>query len=304
MSQNVLVTGATGNQGGAVIAALSAIDAKDFTIFAVTRNVSSPGAQNLVSKYSNLKLVCGTFDDPTAIFSSCKVSISSVFAIQQPAGFPPNAEIEEKHGKDLVDAAVAHGVKVYVQTTVDRGPNSDMNPTKVPHFRSKYNIEKRLELKAKDGGKMSFTILRPTSFMDNFAGGFPTKVVATSWRDYLPPDLRVQLVAAKDIGWFAAQALTNPDDDKYRNKSISIAGDELNYAEIDAIYREGTGRSLPTTFATVVWLLFKLVKEMPLTFDFFKDPGFNADILWLRKVNPELNTFKMWVDQNLRKPES
>jgi uncharacterized protein YbjT (DUF2867 family) len=301
MSQNFLITGATGRQGGGVIAALSAMEIKPFTIYALTRNVDSPNAQNLVSKYSNLKLVSGTFDNPTAIFSACKVPISGVFAVQLPPGFPPSAGAEEKQGKDLIDAAIAHGVKVYVQTTVDRGSNSDTNPTKVPHFISKFNIEKHLELQVKESeAKTSFTILRPTSFMENFAGGFMTKLLATSCRDVLPPDQRIQLIAVKDIGWFAAKALTNPDSDNYKNKSINLAGDELSFTEMDAIYSEWTRKAIPTTFSVVRWVLFKLVKEMPTTFDFFREEGFSADIPGLKKVYPELSNFKMWVQQNLK----
>jgi uncharacterized protein YbjT (DUF2867 family) len=78
MSQNFLITGATGRQGGGVIAALSAMEIKPFTIYALTRNVDSPNAQNLVSKYSNLKLVSGTFDNPTAIFSVLRIGRASV----------------------------------------------------------------------------------------------------------------------------------------------------------------------------------------------------------------------------------
>lgn len=147
---------------------------------------------------------------------------------------------------------------------------------------------------------MTCTVLRPTSFMENFAGGFVAKAMATSCRDVLPPDRRLQLIAVKDIGWFAAQALTNPDSDTYKNKSISLAGEELTFAEMDAIYRECTAKAIPTTFSALRWVLFQLVKEMPLTFDFVREEGFGADIAGLRKLNPELTTFKMWVEQNVK----
>ena len=299
MLQNILVTGATGKQGGAVISALHSIENNAITIYALSRNITSPAALKLASRYNGIKLVSGSFDDPEAIFAACGVPISCVFAVQLPTGFPPSAEAEERHGKDLIDAAVAHGVKVYVQTSVDRGQQSDENPTKVPHFISKYNIEKHLERRAKEGeGRVSFTILRPASFMDNFAGGFPSKVVATAWRDTLPANLKVQMIAIKDIGWFAAQALTDPENDLYRNKSISLAGDYLSYAEIEELYQETTKETLPTTYAVTVWVLFKLVKEMSLTFEFFRDEGFSADIQSLRTINPGLTSFKMWLEQN------
>src|SRR4051812_10807257 len=118
MSHNILITGATGQQGGAVISSLSSLDNTSFTIYALTRDVTSPSALRLASRYPSVRLVAGTYDDPNAIFSACKAPISSVFAVQGPNRHP---EIEERNGKDLIDGAILHGVKVYVQTSVDRG---------------------------------------------------------------------------------------------------------------------------------------------------------------------------------------
>jgi len=303
MSTNVLVMGATGHQGSAVIAGLTKLSDSLFTIYALTRNVSSPGAQRLRSRYPNVQLVPGTFEEPKAIFTACNAQISHIFAVQLPTGFPPDAETEERYGKAMVDAAASHGVKVYVQASVDRGVNSDTDPTDVPHFISKFNIEKHLiDVAEQSNGKMSYTILRPTSFMDNLGnGGFPAKVTATAWRDALPSTLKVQVIAVKDIGRFAARALAYPNQPEYHNQAISLAGDEVSWDEMNQVLWELTGQKngLPTTFSVVPWLFFKLVPEMALTFRFFEKKGFSANISWLRQLDPEILTFKSWLGQQL-----
>jgi uncharacterized protein YbjT (DUF2867 family) len=72
MSQRaILITGATGKQGGAVIDALLALPSSNanFTILAVTRNTESGGAKKLAAKSSSIKLVHGDLDDVPSIFS-------------------------------------------------------------------------------------------------------------------------------------------------------------------------------------------------------------------------------------------
>lgn len=70
----LLVTGATGKQGGAVIDNLlqTPQTANDFTILGVTRNKESPGAKKLAAKSDLIKIVQGDFNDTreSALFGS------------------------------------------------------------------------------------------------------------------------------------------------------------------------------------------------------------------------------------------
>ena len=69
MPRTILITGATGQQGGATIRALQGTD---FEILAVTRNPESPNAQRLAQQNSNIKLVQGDLNNVPAIFHSAK----------------------------------------------------------------------------------------------------------------------------------------------------------------------------------------------------------------------------------------
>lgn len=174
MSKALLITGATGKQGGAVISALHGLpEAKQFTILALTRSPTSASAQSLRKKYSEVKFIAGDLNDCPAIFESAVKdagvkNVWGVFSVQSPFGGGATPDSEEKQGKALVDASLAAGVQHFVYASVDRrGKNSDNDATNVPHFISKHNIEKHLESKCSGDGKMGYTILRPTAFMEN-----------------------------------------------------------------------------------------------------------------------------------------
>ena len=85
MSRTLLITGATGKQGGSVINNLLIQDA-DFEILAVTRDAQSNGTQKLLKKSSKIKLVEGNLDHPEDIFRQAqKVTrqpIWGVFSVQ------------------------------------------------------------------------------------------------------------------------------------------------------------------------------------------------------------------------------
>jgi uncharacterized protein YbjT (DUF2867 family) len=83
MTKLLLITGATGQQGGAV---LKALEGSDFEIIALTRNASSPSAQRLIQRSPNIKLLQGDLDNPTAIFEDLQKVTSTpiwgVFSVQ------------------------------------------------------------------------------------------------------------------------------------------------------------------------------------------------------------------------------
>ena len=176
MAKNLLITGATGKQGGAVISALLASrSAADFQIYAVTRNPSSSAATALASK-ANVQVIKGDLDDPESLFKAAGVNIWGVYSVQVPMGKGQTPVTEERQGKQLVDAALAHGhVKKFVYTSADRGgAKSSSDPTNIPHFISKFRIEKHLQEKVQ-GSNIDYSIFRPVAFMENFTNDFPGK---------------------------------------------------------------------------------------------------------------------------------
>ncbi|KAK8105557.1 uncharacterized protein PG998_003967 [Apiospora kogelbergensis] len=309
----ILVTGATGTQGSATIDALISNGALDtHKLVAVTRNTESGSAKKLAGR--GVQLVQGNLNDIPAIFASVKKELGGgddakvwgVFSVQVAIGGGASPESEERQGKALVDAALANGVEHFVYTSADRGgeTRSFSNPTKVPHFVSKHNIEHHLVDKAAAAAAsasssaqtpMTWTILRPVAFMDNFNVGFGTKLMTTGFRVALKGK-PLQLVSSRDIGWFAAQALLQPA--AYAGRSVTIAGDELTLSDLRQTFKQKTGRDMPETFQFVAHLLFWFSEELGSMFRWFHDEGFGADLPALRKEHPALQAWGDWLEND------
>ena len=298
----ILVLGATGKQGKKVIETILASDSKaNFTILALTRNPDSASAKALAAKSTIIRLVKGNLDDTAAVFKAALEAaggtpIWGVFSVQQAVQDGATQERETKQGQAMVDQAIAHDVKVFVYTSVDRGgEKSENNPTNVPHFISKHNIETHLKAKAADA-KMQYTILRTVCFMEDLTPNFMGKVFATFLKVGIKPSKPLALVATSDIGFFAGQAFLQPESPEYKNKAISLAGDELTFGQVNQIFKERLGYEIPTTFEFLARFIKWMVSEMGLMFTWFDEEGFAVDIPKLKRMNPGLKDFGTWLE--------
>lgn len=298
----ILVLGATGKQGKKVIDTILASNSKaNFIILALTRNPDSASAKALAAKSTIIKLVKGNLDDTPAVFkaaleASAGAPLWGVFSVQQAVLDGATQERETKQGKDVVDQAIAHKVKLFVYTSVERGGDkSDSDPTYVPHFISKYNIETYLKARAADA-KMQYTILRPVAFMDGLTPNFMGKAFASWIKTGLKPSKPLAFIATSDIGFFAGQAFLQPENAEYKNKAISLAGDELTFGQMKQVFKEKMGYEIPTTFDFVASFIRWMIKEMRLMFKWFDEEGFSVNLPKLREMNPGLKDFGTWLE--------
>jgi len=206
LTKKLLITGATGKQGGAVIDALLASSTK-FQILALTRDANSTAAKALAAK-PNVTIVEGDATIPAPYFDAHR-PIHGVFLV---TSFGMGKEgMEEAQAEPIIDDSIKNGVEHLVFTSVDRGgPEvSEQTPTHISHFASKHRIEVQLKEKiAAAGSKMQWTILRPVGFMDNLVPGFMGKIFSSMWGGV--GDKPLQLISVHDIGVFGAKAFENP----------------------------------------------------------------------------------------------
>lgn len=114
MAKNIIVTGATGKQGGALISALlAAPSAAQHVIYAVTRNPASAAARRLAS-ISGVSVVRGDLDSPAAIFAAVGEPVWGVFSVQVPFGGGATAVTEERQG-EAADCGSRRKVKKFLQ---------------------------------------------------------------------------------------------------------------------------------------------------------------------------------------------
>lgn len=144
------------------------------------------------------------------------------------------------------------------------------------------------------GTDMNWTILRPVAFLENFTPDFFGKVFATCWKNTVK-EKPLQLISVGDIGFFGAQAFMFPE--RYRNRGISLAGDELTYDEMAKIFKAKTGKTVPTTFGLVGKGLMAMMKDLGYMFQWFYDVGYGANIQELKKVHPDLMDFRTWLEK-------
>ncbi len=335
-TKTLLVTGATGKQGGAVINALisrftltaNSTRPPPIHILALTRDPTTPAAQRLLSlsppSHNHLTLLKGDLNSASQIFSSLPAShphVHGIFSVQLPKFGLGAADVasEERQGKDLVDAALQHGhVERFVYSSVDRGgaERSEAEGTSVPHFNSKYRIEKHLKERvaaaAESGAdgdvrkqqqqqqqkkkkKMTYTILRTVAFFENLTDDFVGRVFATIWKGQ--GRQKMQLISTRDVGWFAAEALmASPAE--YENRAISIAGDVLDFDEANHIYRRVLGRDMPTTLGPVVKPLRWAMSDLDLMFKWLKENQCGADVGECRRRHEGLQDFEAWLREN------
>ncbi|KAF3212152.1 hypothetical protein TWF191_010565 [Orbilia oligospora] len=109
---------------------------------------------------------------------------------------------------------------------------------------------------------------------------------------------RLQLIAAKDIGEFAAKAALNPE--KWKGREFELAGDELSLPEVLDVYEKVQG-----TRPWSVWLPYFALKLMLpvdffLMFKFFYDDGYKANIPDLKKEYPGLQTFEDFLREKAK----
>ena len=229
MKPLVLVTGGTGKQGGATVAAL--LPANKTRIRVLTRDPKSPKAQRLAQQ--GVELASGDLDDPAAVQAALQ-GASAAFSVQTFEG-KGGLEAEERQGKAFAEAVKAAGGVHLVYSSVDGAERT----SGVPHFESKWRIEQHI---ARLG--LPTTILRPVAFMENFAtSGFPLAMFFGMIKATMGATRKLQLVAVSDIGWFAARALESPES--YKDRKIAIAGDELksrrNPRRLQTSCRQGAG---------------------------------------------------------------
>jgi uncharacterized protein YbjT (DUF2867 family) len=301
----ILITGATGKQGGSVLKQLAShTSSPQFTLLAVTRNTTSASAQKIIERYPSVIPVEGNLNDVPALFNSAKAALRAankadkiwgVYSVQISMGPGVTVDNEVKQGCDLIDASIKEGVKQFVYSSVDRGGNdkSFSTETPIPHFQTKYRIEKHLlENAGRQGDKMGWTILRPVAFMDNLEPKFPTKVFLAALRDTLK-EKPLQWVSVDDIGLFAAHAFVEPE--KWNGRAEGLAGDELTFEELSGCFERVTGSPAPATYGVLGSALMWAVSEMGIMINWFKTDGYGVDVARLRRLDGDLCDFERWL---------
>lgn len=275
-----LVAGATGRQGSKVIDALQnePHEIPNKNIFALTRSASGKAAQRLQA--AGINVVVGDLSKPEDIFNQVEhdnLHKTAVFLAQA------HGPTELAEGKAFIDAAVKAGVAHFVYSSSDRGGKelSDKDPSNFKVFADKFHIEKHL-IAATHNVSTDYTILRPTWFADNAEWGFPGKLCMAGWHNQMS-GRRLQVMALRDLGRWAAEALVRPDHFGLRNDAVSVATAELSYAELNEIWTQESGAPVPELSSYLATPIIWMASDLSKMFKWFTVRDFGADLPWLHE---------------------
>ncbi len=276
----VLVTGATGKQGGSVARTLLDYGHK---VRGLTRNPESEKAKLLAEE--GVEVVKGSFDDPDSIREAMK-DVEAVFLMG--TSFEGGVEVETKHGITVADIAKEMGIKHLVYTSV---ASANKN-TDIPHFESKFKVEEHIRKI-----DVPYTIVRPVSFMENYIAPWVLhKLEQGVIESPLDPDSQTELIAVKDIGRFVLHVLENRE--QFLGKEIDIASERISEEEITHILSGALGRPVhlheidldnPETLGEDMTKMYKWIKEV----------GYRVDTEKLHEEYPQIEwtSFEQWANE-------
>jgi uncharacterized protein YbjT (DUF2867 family) len=273
-SKLILVTGATGQQGGAVATALLA---KEQKVRVMSR---TPEKASALAK-AGAEVVKGNLTNPSDLQTALR-GVDGVFAMSTP--FEAGMEAEVRQGIMLADAAKQAGITHYVYTSV----GSAHRNTGIPHFESKWKVEQHIRQIG-----LPATILRPVWFMENF-----TTFAKPSAQGVLmlpmKPARKLAMIALKDIGEFGAAAFLRPTD--FLGQAIDLAGDDLTMPETAALLTTAMGRPIHFEEFQMEQAEAAMGHDLATMFRWFNEVGYAINIPVLKQqFGMPLTTFAEWV---------
>lgn len=277
----ILVTGATGKQGGAVARSLLAAG---FPVRALTRDPSKPAARSLARR--GAEVVAGNLDD-TVSLQRALGGVYGVFSVQnyweKNVGFGG----ELRQGKNLGDAARTAGVRHFVQSTRARAQTF----AGVEHFESKQAVERSLE-----GLGLPLTFIGTVYFMDNLldpkmGGPLTFPVLSGSLGRHTP----FQIMAVEDLGPIVTAVFQDPH--RYIGERIDVAGDLLTVGEMKAIYRRVSGKR-PKAYPLPAWLLRVINRDFAAQLRWHNRGEWTFDTRDARATYPGMTTFEQFLHQH------
>jgi len=273
-SKLILVTGATGQQGGAVATALLTKGQK-IRVMSRTPEKASALAQ------AGAEVVKGNLTNPSDLQAALR-GVHGVFAMSTP--FEAGMDQEVRQGIMMADAAKQAGIAHYVYTSV----GSAHRNTGIPHFETKWKVEQHIRQIG-----LPATVLRPVWFMENFTT-FSKPSAEGILMMPMRADKKLAMVALRDIGEFGAAAFMRPND--FLGQAIDLAGDELTMPDVAAHLSKVTGRSIQFQGLPLEQAEAAMGHDLATMFRWFNEVGYQINVAALKQTfGIPLTTFAEWI---------
>ena len=274
----VLVTGATGRQGGAVVSALLR---RGHRVRALTRRVTTPAAARL--RRLGVEVVQGDFADRASLARAVR-RVDAIYALTSSSEHGPADEVE--HGVALVDAARAGGVPHLVYGSAA----SANRRTGIAGFDAKAAIEGYLA-----AADVPYTIVAPVFFMENLLSPWTIADLREGrLAQPLPAERALQQIALDDVGAFVAAVIERGS--ALHGRRFDIAGDELSGEQAASLLGYLHGHRIRYHGFPPAVLRAQSV-DLARLYEWLDSDGHTADIEGLRDDFPEVgwHDFERWA---------
>jgi uncharacterized protein YbjT (DUF2867 family) len=278
----IVVTGATGLQGGAVTRHLLK---EGWHIRALTRNAASKRAQALM--VLGAEVVQGDMDE-TVSLRPIFAGAYGVYSVQNPFIGGPQAEIRQ--GKNVADVAKDSGVQHLIYGSAGIGRKG----TGIPSWETKLQIEDHMKALS-----LPLTILRPMAFMELMTDKkfFPAVAMWHLMSRLMGDSRRLPWICVDDLGRIAAYAFAAPQ--RFVGKELTLASDVQSLSECRTLYRDVMGR-FPPQFRMPIWLFqrFGFVgRDLMTMWRWLRTGDIDLDTAPTRTIHPEALTVRAWLSR-------
>jgi uncharacterized protein YbjT (DUF2867 family) len=270
--ETVLVGGATGRQGNAVVDELLS---RGYRVRALTRSPDGKKAMALAGR--GAEVVRGDYGDRASL-DAAMTGVRKVFFY---SGFSRN-ELEE--GLNVLAAAKEAGIEHLIYSS-----GAAAEPGKgIP------GAKMDIELAVVESG-LSYTVFRPVAFLENYAA-MKKRIASAGITDSRAPDRMLHFIAVRDIGLFVGEAFAHPD--RWQGVAINIAGDRLTVQEHVDVFSEVMGQPVQYNRMPLDAFLSSLPKPLRPLFRWYDEVGYEADVDGLRQQLPQLTTLGQYLEAN------
>ncbi|MFQ5755554.1 MAG: NmrA/HSCARG family protein [Acidiferrobacterales bacterium] len=291
--QTILVTGATGAQGGSVARHL--MSGNKFSVRCLTRSTDSDKARAL--KDAGAELVKGDLDD----IESLSNAIEGCYGVFGLTNYWEHFGKEYQQGKNLVDAVARADIEQFVFSTLPYAKKISQGQLEVPHFDIKAELEEYCR-----GLEIPATFIHMAFYFENFINFFPLRQQDDGSFTFGFPqgDTPLAGVAVDDIGGIVAAIFDRPAE--FRDKAIGVVGDDLSphaYAEImtRVLGKNVVYHHIPRE--VFAGFDFPGAGDLANMFEFNRlyIPNRQPDLAECRKLYPAMQSFEAWLRANKAK---
>ena len=280
--RTIVVTGATGLQGGAVVRRLLQ---DGWRVRGLTRDADGKRAQAL--RALGAEVARGDMAEADSLRPVFEGAYG-VYSVQNPFIGGPEAEVSQ--GKNVAEVAKDVGVEHLVYGSAGTGRKG----TGVPSWETKLRIEDHMKALG-----LPLTILRPTAFMEllTHMKFFPPVAAWQVMPKLMGSSRRLPWLCTEDLGVIAARAFADPHS--FVGKDLTLASDVRSLDECRAKYREVMGRN-PRRLPMPVWLFerFGFVgKDLTAMWRWLRTGEVDLDTSRTRTIHPEAQTVGGWLSK-------